>query len=218
MRYIARGARRAPRRRHYYRKRNDRRRPARFLFFALIVILLAVFSEFGLSSVSQDLTEEAAKKYINTAVNEAVQQELQNAEENTYTNIVRDDSGKIVSVTADTVQLNQFKAGLAQRISKKLNGKASIGIPVGSLTDVALFNGRGFHVPLKLSMEGTADILIETEFESAGINQSCHRISVVVRTSVVSQSKRFAVSTENETNFVLSETVIVGSVPSIITG
>ena len=68
-------------------------------------------------------------------------------------------------------------------------------------------------MPLTLGMEGSADLSFQTEFVSAGINQSCHRVTMVVKAQGFSQSSRFETQVEVETSTVLAETVLVGAVP-----
>ena len=98
-------------------------------------------------------------------------------------------------------------------LEESLNGSVTVEVPLGSLTVVALLNGRGFPVPLTLGMEGSADLSFQTEFVSAGINQSCHRITMTVRVQAYSHSQRFPVHVAETSSTVLAETVLVGNVP-----
>ena len=84
---------------------------------------------------------------------------------------------------------------------------------MGSLTGVGLFNGRGFPVPVKLQLEGSAVVEFSTEFTGAGLNQTCHRLMMTVRARAYSPSKRFETSVETEAATVLAETMVVGEVP-----
>lgn len=210
--------RRAPmrRRRSHAKKRV---RPVRRLLLVagVLVLIFSVVSEWGLSSVSEELTQEAANRYLAETVNDAVHKELENCE-NSFVSVTRDASGNVSAVTADTEALNRLKTGVLAELNQSLNQKASVFVPIGSLTDVGLFNGRGFQVPIRLKFEGDADISFSTDFVSAGINQSCHRITMTITARVYSESKRFRVSADSETATVLAETVIVGSVPELATG
>lgn len=127
--------------------------------------------------------------------------------------IERDGEGEPVAVQADTAALNELRLQVLGTLEESLNGSVTVEVPVGSLTGVALLNGRGFPVPLTLGMEGSADLSFQTEFVSAGINQSCHRVTMVVKAQGFSQSRRFETQVEVETSTVLAETVLVGAVP-----
>lgn len=207
------------RRRARRRGRNGKRRvPWPLLLLAAgVFAVLSIVSEWGLSSVSEELTKEAARNYILECVNEAVNSRLEECKDS-FVQSEKDTGGKIVSLSANAAQLNSLKAEVMTELSRSLNRKATAHVPVGSLTDVALLNGRGFQVPIKLQFEGSADVSFQSEFVSAGINQSCHRITMTVKASVYSQSKRFQVYAEQESSTVLAETVVVGEVPQLAAG
>ncbi len=181
----------------------------------LAAVLLAVggaaFSEWGLGSVSRELTREAARGYALSCVNQAVKASLEESGE--FVTVERDEQGEPLAVHADTTALNALRSQVLARLEDSLNGSVTVDVPAGSLTGIALLNGRGFPVPLKLRMEGSADLAFETEFGSAGINQSCHRITMVVTVQLYSQSQRFETQVHLETSTVLAETVLVGQVP-----
>lgn len=198
-------------------RRRGRRR--RWAFFLLAALVLVIWAEWGLSSVSQALTQEAARRHVTTAMNEAVTKELEHLDGDTaFVRITKDQSGKIISVQAETKTLNQLKTRLTEAVQKEINGKERVGVPAGSLTNVALLNGRGFSVPIRLQFTGSVAISFESEIETAGINQSCHRIVLHISVQAVSQSKRFSAAVAEETEVMIAETVIVGEVPKAVTG
>lgn len=210
MRYIAR--RFLPR----YRRRVGPKKRRRRLLAAFLALscVCALCSEWGLLSVSEELTQEAARGYVLSEISQAVNQELKDGE-SSFIQVEKSQPGQVSVVSADAARLNALKSGLLKRLRKKLNGKAAAFVPIGSLMNVGLLNGRGFQVPVKLKLEGSADVSFHTEFVSAGINQSCHRVTMTVRARVYSQSKRFETLVEEESSTVLSEIVVVGKVPEI---
>ena len=182
---------------------------------AVIVSLLlggTAFSEWGLGSVSEELVQEAMRAHALSCVNAAVGATL--AENNTYVVVERNEAGEPEAVHTDTAALNALRTQLLSQLEESLNGTVTVEVPVGSLTGIALLNGRGFTVPLTLQVESSADLSFETEFVSAGINQSCHRVTMTIRIQGISQSMRFPAETETETSTVLAETVLVGDVPN----
>ncbi len=199
-----------------YRTSAGGKRKKRRVLPALTVILLlwGVISEKGLSSVSPQLTEEAARNYLLLSMNKAVDEELRDRE-NSFVNVARSSGGEISAVSTDAAALNRLKSGILNRLSKSLNGNVAAWVPIGSFTDVGVFNGRGPKAAVKLNLEGSADVSFQTDFHSAGINQSCHRIIMTVKARAYSQSKRFETQVEEQTVTVLAETVVVGEVPDV---
>ena len=206
MRYIRR---RLPRR---YRSSGGKRR--RLLWLGLAVILIAALCERAISGVSPELVEEAARGYVLECISRAVDAELEESDA-PFVTVERESGGKISMVSADQERLNSLRAGVLERLSRSLKGKATVYVPVGSLTGVGLFNGRGFPVPVKLQLEGSAVVEFSTEFTGAGLNQTCHRLMMTVRARAYSTSKRFETSVETEAATVLAETMVVGEVPKL---
>ncbi len=206
MRYIRK---KFPRR---YRGGGKKRRWAVWLVLAVIVI--AVFCERAISGVSPELIEEAARGYVLECISEAVDTEMEE-DKGPFVNVEKGSEGQVSLVSADQERLNSLRAGVLERLSHSLKGRATVYVPVGSLTGVGLFNGRGFPVPVKLQLEGSAIVEFSTEFTGAGMNQTCHRLVMTVRARAYSPSKRFETSVETETATVLAETMVVGEVPKM---
>ncbi len=201
---------------HRYRRGQGKFRVAIFVPVVLCLLVLGL-SELGLGGVSGELTREAARGYILDCVSQAVQDELE-AQSEPFVTVQRQESGQVSLVTADAKRLNKLKAGVLERLSQSLRGQATAQVPVGSLTGIGLLSGRGFPVPIKLRLEGSAVVEFSTEFASAGVNQTCHRLIMTVRAQAYSQSKRFETAVETETATVLAETLVVGEVPKWMAG
>ncbi|RKJ38976.1 hypothetical protein D7X94_14205 [Acutalibacter sp. 1XD8-33] len=182
-----------------------------------ISLAVGILSEWALSAVSNELTQEAARGYVLDCMAQAVEAEL-DKEGEPFVTVERGPQGQVSMVRADPERLNRLKAGVLERLSASLRGRATVYVPVGSLTGVGLFNGRGFPVPIKLQLEGSALVEFSTDFTSAGVNQTCHRLVMTVRARAYSQSKRFEAWVEEETATVLAETLVVGEVPQFVAG
>ena len=184
------------------------------VWLVLAVIVIAVFCERAISGVSPELIEEAARGYVLECISEAVDAEMEE-DKGPFVNVEKGSEGQVSLVSADQERLNSLRAGVLERLSHSLKGRATVYVPVGSLTGVGLFNGRGFPVPVKLQLEGSAIVEFSTEFTGAGMNQTCHRLVMTVRARAYSPSKRFETSVETETATVLAETMVVGEVPKM---
>lgn len=198
----------------YYR----RRRLGRIVAVAVSILLLMVFvSEFALHRLTPELTETVSQKYVADAVSDSVNRLLDEQQaEVSFSLLSKDSAGKIISLETDTESLNRFKMKLSKQLQEKLNGETTAYVPIGSFFDVALLNGRGFSVPVKLNFDGAADIRFQSTFESAGVNQTCHRIVLSISVKAVSQSNLFSANADYTTDMILSETIIVGEVPQFI--
>ena len=88
-----------------------------------------------------------------------------------------------------------------------------LSIPVGTLTGSPLLAGRGPLLTVRMQSVGSPSARFENEFTDAGINQTRHRIMLVVDVSVGILLPGFSTATRVSSEFNVAETVIVGSVP-----
>lgn len=189
----------------------------------LALILLACFLvlfNLRVKPVVESITANEAKVKSVGIINSAVLQEL---EQNgvTYDSLVsvgRGEDGSVLSITTDMVSMNRLKAKIISAIQDRMDreGAETEGIPVGTLFGGHIFHGRGPKVYLKLTLSGNVTADFKSTFESAGINQTKHQICLQIRASVYSFLPGFDTTTDVNTNVVVAETVIVGSVPEVV--
>ena len=73
--------------------------------------------------------------------------------------------------------------------------------------------GKGPMVRVHILPIGTVETRVKNSLESAGINQSCHRIYICVRAELVVVTAATRQTTFVETEVCVAETVVVGNVP-----
>lgn len=128
----------------------------------------------------------------------------------------RDESGKIIALRANVIEMNSMSSKISIEIQKICNEleETSVKIPLGNFTGNSLLSGRGPRVTVKFIPLGTAGTDFKTEFISTGINQTRHRIYIEVICSI-SVVAPFASQTMRVINNVnVAETVLIGDVPS----
>lgn len=184
-----------------------------FLFF-LVFLSIDILSRF--KPVFEEKISHAAKSEAIEIINNATDDVFSDIDTKELVTILSDDSGRITSLSANTIEINKLKNELSKCIHKYTeNAESSIvKIPIGSLTDFAVLQGVGYRIPVKIATDGYAKIDFDDEFVSAGINQVKHKIymTISVKISIIS-----AVMTKSElvaTEIPVTETVISGVVPN----
>ena len=81
--------------------------------------------------------------------------------------------------------------------------------------ELPFFSGRGPEISLKLHQVGAVDTEIHSEFISEGINQTKHRISVLVTVEISAILPLHSTDIKISDEFLVSETVIVGEIPNV---
>ena len=136
----------------------------------------------------------------------------------TYGDIVSfvlDKDGRINAMTTNIITANRLKSSLALSILTRITNVDGtvLGIPIGNLTGISVLAGRGPEMRVKVIPIGSVQTELSSQFLSAGINQTRHRIIMEVTSNVDIILPSETVSTTVSVNVVIAETVIVGSVP-----
>ncbi len=190
------------------------------LFFAVIIVLSIIavsyvesFFEPIIRTMAVSRSEVLLSQEIANEVNETMS-------ENgiTYSDIisfVTDKDGRINAMTTNIVTANKLKSYLALSILTRITNvdETELSIPVGNLTGISVLAGRGPEMKVKVIPIGSVQTELSSQFVSAGINQTQHRIIMEVTSNVDIILPSETVSTTVSVNVVIAETVIVGSVP-----
>lgn len=201
------------------RKLNGRARLGAIVFGIIVIlfIIALVKTDKALKPVAAQQAEHFSKLTANKIISSAVSDYLN---ENRYTYedfaaVLYDESGRAVSVEALTYNINRVQSELSLKINNEFTKSCntSAEIPLGSLTESYLLAGKGPHIHLRICPAREADVKLTSNFTSVGINQTCHRISVLVTADINSSIPLYTFSTSTEFEFLLAENIIVGEIP-----
>lgn len=162
----------------------------------------------------------AARYQVRSQVTAAVEQwaarDLQErgVDYSDFVTITRNEAGEITALSADMARLNLLRAELSAHLLERLeDGQLELTVPVGSLLPIEPTWARGPELHLRALALGTASAEFESEFTSAGINQTRHRLwlelSVPVTVLLPGGGEELTV----DSRLCVAETVIVGQVP-----
>lgn len=185
-----------------------------------LAILVAVLDT-QLRPVVRAFTITQSKTLVTTAVNEAVEQVLQDRGVQ-YSDLVavsKNTDGEIISIESDILKINELKASLTNAVLDELKHQKtqSVSIPLGTLIGGDLFNGRGPAITVRVSMTATAQTDMRSEFISAGINQTNHQIWMDIDMQLCPALPGYTSHVKVSTKFLIAETVLLGRVPDSFT-
>lgn len=160
--------------------------------------------------------ELRAQEMTTRAINESIKSVLQ--ENIDYEDLIflkEDSEGNIALMQANTFLMNKISADVALSIQESFGQikKMVEKIPLGNILDSKIFAHYGPKINLGVSPYGMVHVNFGTDFEQAGINQTRHRIYLIINTEarviVPFNSNKVHVTTY----FPVAETIIVGRVP-----
>lgn len=198
--------------------KKKRKRKFVLIFVLTIIFSLIIFFGTNISNIVYSYSESKVRALSVKAVNNAVSELVTN--KNIYDNLVNittDNEGKIKLIQANSIQINMLTKDLIKTSQIKLEkiGADGINIPIGTFSGINLLNGRGPSVNIKLIPVGAVTCSFQSEFKSAGINQTIHKLYVTVDTQVniILPLKNNTVKTT--TSIMICESVIVGDIPEV---
>ncbi|WP_338142369.1 sporulation protein YunB [Clostridium tetani] len=149
---------------------------------------------------------------INTTV-------LENCEKNfvydDIINIDKDESGNINMIKADTIKLNKLACDVALESQNKLKefGVNGVKLPASYIFKNNIISFFGPSIKVKMQPIGYTETKYISDFTSAGINQTNHKISMEVTTNIRIIIPLNSKDIEVKKQVPISETIIVGKVP-----
>ena len=192
----------------------------------IIVVIIAIFLIFNsilyffnknILPAALAMGEENLRREATTIINEtALDIYSKDFDYNNMIIIEKDNDGNITLLRADTVKLNYLASKLILASNKKIGELEEVGmkIPLGYLTKNLVFYNMGPKINIKMSQIGNITSSYESVFESAGINQTRHKIylnvNMQMKIIVPLNSKAVDISCQ----IPISETIIVGKIPN----
>lgn len=197
-------------------RRKRARRIRRALLVALCAGAMFLFFKNNLESVILDMANARAGAMAVSYINSAVQEQmLSGVTYEELMNVRTDNQGRVTLIQANTVRMNQLAVETAQRAQDNLESVSAqyVKVPLGSALKVPFLAAVGPSVTVRVVPVGAVSAAFYTEFESAGINQTRHKIylklTAVVRLVIPTGAKNVQV----ESHVLIAESIVVGLVP-----
>ncbi|MBU3102677.1 sporulation protein YunB [Clostridium gasigenes] len=208
---------------NYYTKKSKIRLKIKHKSFILVIITILIlfnsilyfFDKSILPAILQiaetKMTSEATKIINETSLKVY-------SDDFDYSDIIlieKDNLGNITMVRADTVKLNYLAAQLMLQSNKRLEELEELGIkvPVGYITKQSVIYNLGPKVTVRMEQIGNVESHYESIFESAGINQTRHKIYLNVKMKLKVIVPLNIKEIEVTSQIPISETIIVGQIP-----
>ena len=201
------------------KKRQLRTRTKLYITLAVllvIVVSILLFFNLHVNPVIVEFSEATVKSITNRSVNSAVQSVISN--NNVYDDIIEistDTEGNITAFNVKSILVNKLGKDIGKVALQNLEllGSEGIEIPLGTLTGIPLLTGIGPDFTFKVHPIGSISSVFKSEFESAGINQTNHRIYTNVKATVNLIMPTASRTITTDTQILLCESIIVGKIP-----
>ncbi len=141
----------------------------------------------------------------------------------TYDDLVtieEDANGSISLISVNTITVNQLARRFYQVAQEYLDemGENGIDIALGTFTGIPFLVGIGPKINIKLVSIGIMTASFTSSFESAGINQTKHTLTINIYASVSLILPAYTSTVDSTTEFLVAESIINGEVPEVYLG
>lgn len=208
----------------YYEKRNKKifkiKNPKlTFFIIALFILFNSIMYTFNnkILPAVMKVAEEKLKREATDIINETALEIY--SKDFSYEDIIiveKDKEGNITMLRADTVKLNYLASKMALACNEKIGELNNLGleVPLGYMTENLVFHNLGPNIGIKMNQIGSITKDYESIFESAGINQTRHKIylNIQLKLNVIIPLRSEEV--EIVSQIPISETIIVGKIPN----
>ena len=181
-----------------------------------LIIIVMVYLNYVVNPVIIATSTAKVRSLSQRAVENVVWQVISDsAIYDTLINISRDENGDIVAVSSNSAIINMLAIELTEKAQDALSqmGASGVEIPIGSFSGMPIFTGRGPTVTIKMLPIGTIYCKFFSSFNSAGINQTNHRVYLRVNSSVSVILPMANQIIDTQTEIMISESIIVGKIP-----
>lgn len=203
------------------KKIRKRRNFKKFLiiFFAFAILLTVLF-EFYIKPLQDKLMENRAKVLVEARISKIADDVIESKDYDYDKLLIKTESkNKIVtSLSVNTKAVNKLQNEFSNVFQNKMDDLITqeFSVPVGDLIGLTMLSSRGPRINFTYDMTGSVDVQLKSEFDSSGINQTIHRVTMVVDAEVVFVSQSYMENMNIRNEFAVSETVIVGDTPDYL--
>lgn len=184
-----------------------------------VIMIAAITATLIIKSINpiiDKLCINEAQNIATTIANRQATNIMQNYSYDDLITVVRDKDNNITMIQANTKTINGIISEIPIKILDdfKDNSNSNIYIYLGSLLGLKTFSGAGPKITAKIANTSNIKTTLKSEFTSAGINQTLHRIYLEINLDVSILTPYNSINTNITDEVLLAESVIIGNVPS----
>jgi sporulation protein YunB len=208
----------------YYTRRKTHKYISFIVLIIVIIVILNItvmfFDQRVMPSVTEIATIMAKSQTLDIINKKSVDILSKDFKYDEMVKIEKDSQGNIILIQADTGKLNYIAAELSTECNKELSDmkNTAIKVPLGWMSDKSAFYNIGPKISVEIEPIGNISTSYESKFESAGINQTRHKIYLNVTAKIRLRLPLRNQDSEVSTQVPVSDTIIVGKIPNTTLG
>jgi len=189
------------------------------LCFLFIFVCVLVYYFKVVCPIIVDLSKEKIYSIATSSVSEVVGDVLSEKQiaYGDLVEIVYSSSGDVEVIEVNSVVIDILSKDINNSIQSKFDrlNNQGIDIPFGAFTGIPFLFDVGPTVSIQLVAIGRAKTLLDSSFTSAGINQTLHRLNLIISVNIGMVLPANIQKLETDMEVMICESIIVGKIPNI---
>ncbi|MDD6644451.1 MAG: sporulation protein YunB [Oscillospiraceae bacterium] len=189
------------------------------IFFAFAILIVVLF-EVYIKPFQDKLMENRAKVLVEARISKIADDVIKSHEYDYDKLLIKTESKNniVTSLSVNTQAVNKLQNEFSNVFQNKMDDLITqyFSVPIGDLTGLTMLSSKGPRLKFSYDMTGSVDVELNSEFDTSGINQTIHRVTMVVDAEVVFVSQSYMENLKIRNEFAVSETVIVGDTPDYL--
>ena len=186
---------------------------------SLIVIIAIITMIRGIKSIEPSfnrICEKEANGIATKITSNKATEVMKKYEYDDLVTIMKDENGNVNMVKANIIPINKIISDVAVEIQNELDNLSDkdVEIKLGSFTGIRILSGRGPSIKFKILSVGDVFTDFKSEFKSAGINQTLHRMYLEVKCNVSILTPFNSIDKQITNQVIIGENIIVGTTPN----
>ena len=190
------------------------------VFFTFTVSVMAaafiIATEKYIMPAAADICLIQARETANNIINSAVDEVLKEKSEGGRNILSLETENGTTMIMADTISINLICAEISSSITEKIANMENniVKVPYGAASGIGIFANSGPDLEFEIMPAGDTTVDYETEFTSAGINQTNYKIWLTVNITISLVNPIYDRNISMNRKIMLADTIIKGDLPS----
>ena len=188
----------------------------------IICVVTAVFAAFNfwlfnfyMADTFIDIAESNTYSTVQNILNDSVKTALTDCDYGSLTQTDYDEEGNVSMIRVNSGEVNSIALEAQNIAQEKLKSgtKEGIKIPIG--TGISVYTaGKGPKITVNITPSGYVESGYKSQTESSGINQTRHKVFIVLQAKVLSVCGAASREYTIEESVMICDNIVVGKVPN----
>ena len=189
------------------------------LYYFVVIWIIAIITinvlMKSIEPIFEKMCTERAKEIGTKILNTNSSKVLKNINYDDLIIVEKDVNDNIRMVKSNVILINLLSSEITSKIQNEISNleKQKVKFSIGMITGNRILSGIGPSINLKIVPVGSVETEFKSEFISMGINQTIHRLYLVVDCEINILTPYSTIDSHIENQILFAENMVIGEIP-----